>query len=244
MWMSPNSAAKPLAFLDAATVDYDKYRGSDELLHCFEPLSDTGFACDYSKVYRMRDYPKDKKFGQIQLSYVAEAGHQWYYFDDLAEDEAVLFDGAERAFHAAFVPMEQTATEERVSAETSLASLSSAPQIARGTLGRRAPSSKPRARWSFRADCDPPQGALASTCSGAECSDDGQGAPMQLVLVCLMKQMCTKVHALGDLACSGLGSSAEMCLLGTLSAVGLCASQCSALRVGHTAGRCHGAHAA
>jgi len=120
MWMSPNSAAKPLAFLDAATVDYDKYRDSDELLHCFEPLSGTSFACDYSKVYRMRDYPKDKKFGQIQLSYVAEAGHQWYYFDDLAEDEAVLFDGAERAFHAAFVPMEQRATEERVSAETSL----------------------------------------------------------------------------------------------------------------------------
>merc|ERR1711881_438831 len=91
--------------------------------HCFAPSGEHEYACDYTTVYRVANYPKDKKFGQIQLSYVAEAGHQWYYFDDLAEDEAVLFDGAERAFHAAFVPMEQTATEERVSAETSLVGL-------------------------------------------------------------------------------------------------------------------------
>jgi len=118
MWMSPNSAAKPLAFLDAATVDYDKYLDSDKFLHCFAPSGEHEWACDYTKPYRVADYPKDKKFGQIQLSYVPEAGHQWYYFDDLAEDEALLFDGAERTFHTAFVPMEQTATEERVSAET------------------------------------------------------------------------------------------------------------------------------
>merc|ERR1712151_313397 len=121
MWMSPDSAAKPLAFLDAATVDYSKSRDSDELLHCFEPLPGPTFTgCDYTKVHRVNSYPKDKRFGQIQLSYVAEPEHQWYYFHDLAEDEAVLFDGAERTFHTAFVPMEQTATEERVSAETSL----------------------------------------------------------------------------------------------------------------------------
>merc|ERR1711972_1027813 len=121
MWMSPNSAAKPLAFLDAATVDYDKYRESNELLHCFEPQP--GGLPDYTKIHRVKDYPKDKPFGQVQLSYTAEPGHQWYYFDDLAEDEAVLFDGAERTFHTAFVPVEQTATEERVSAETSLVGL-------------------------------------------------------------------------------------------------------------------------
>merc|ERR1711972_517241 len=120
MWMSPNSAAKPLAFLDAATVDYDKYRESNELLHCFEPGSGPGGLPDYTKFHRVKDYPKDKPFGQVQLSYVAEPGHQWYYFDDLAEDEGVLFEGAERTFHTAFVPVEQTATEERVSAETSL----------------------------------------------------------------------------------------------------------------------------
>lgn len=124
MWMSPNSAAKPLAFLDAATVDYNRYRADDSPLHVFEPAEVAGsFGVDYSKMHPLSSYPKDKKFGQIQLSYVPSPGHQWYYFHDLAEDEAIIFTGLESTFHVAFEPIIQTATEERVSAETTLLTL-------------------------------------------------------------------------------------------------------------------------
>merc|ERR1712062_19683 len=106
--------AKPLAFLDAATVDFEKYMNKDELVHGFE--QGERFP-DYTRMHTLMSWPKDKKIGQIQLSFWQDKAHKWYYFHDLSGEEAVIFDGAERTFHTAFTPVEQFATEERVSAE-------------------------------------------------------------------------------------------------------------------------------
>jgi hypothetical protein len=86
VWMSPNSAAQPLAFLDCATVDYEKYLHGDTLIRGFERVDSTP---DYTKPHAMSSWPKDKKIGQIQLAYQPDAGHKWYYFHDLSEQEAL-----------------------------------------------------------------------------------------------------------------------------------------------------------
>jgi len=117
VWMSPNSAAKPLAFLDCATVDYEQYMNGDALIRGFE--RGPHMLPDYTKMHSLASWPEGAKMGQIQLVFRPDPAHRWYYFHDLSEDEAVIFDGAQRTFHTAFTPVEQVATEERASAEMS-----------------------------------------------------------------------------------------------------------------------------
>mmetsp|Transcript_127993 Transcript_127993/g.398556 ORF Transcript_127993/g.398556 Transcript_127993/m.398556 type:complete len:411 (+) Transcript_127993:55-1287(+) len=115
VWMSPNSAAKPLAFLDCATVDYEQYMNGDALITGFEP--GPSFLPDFTKKHSLASWPEGMKMGQIQLVFRPDPAHRWYYFHDLSEDEAVIFDGLQHTFHTAFTPVEQVATEERASAE-------------------------------------------------------------------------------------------------------------------------------
>jgi len=114
MWTSPNSAAKPLAFLDCSTVDYSKYLSGDGFLHGFEQGETFP---DYTKFHTLANFLNDKKLGQLQLSYHPDPSHRWYFFQDLAEDEVCLFGGADYTFHTAFTPAVQSASEERLSAE-------------------------------------------------------------------------------------------------------------------------------
>lgn len=76
LWMSPNSAAAPLAFLDSATVDFAQYESDGEAaLHGFEPGE---FYPDYTKLHApLSEYPRDQRLGQVQCSYRPDPQHRW-----------------------------------------------------------------------------------------------------------------------------------------------------------------------
>jgi len=95
MWMSPNHAAKPLAFYDSSKITDEAWQE----MHDHVAVVNHGYGT------------------QIQYRTSAPTDAHWYYFKDLQANEAMLFGGLDTTWHSAFTPAEPEANEERLSVE-------------------------------------------------------------------------------------------------------------------------------